>query len=165
MRLEQLKRKKLDAIQDNTDAARKKGRSIAEEEVAGGDDNEGEDQESEDDDSEPYANLLDDLKKDCDDKKVNTFGTGGTVDYALPYKFDFDIQEFKFNTGFYDPEKSAKFRGDKKHESSAAQDKANCFVPTDSFPKNVRTMIDDLMSGPNAIMKLLLVWKCGMFVI
>ena len=114
-RLEQLKRKKLHAIQDKTENARVKGRSLAEaqQQAAGGQSDSDEDADvadMSDDESETemYSNLLADLQKDCDESKVNMFWEGATIDFSSPYKFAFDVAEF--NTSAFDMVKSERFR-------------------------------------------------------
>ena len=134
-RLEQLKRKKLTAIQDKTEDARVKGRSLAEvqQQAAGGQSDSDEDADAaagmSDAESEPemYSNLLADLQKDCDESKVNMFVDGATVDFSSPYKFAFDVA--KFNTSAFNMVKSERFRENKKNECEAMQDRVDAFLP------------------------------------
>ena len=162
-RLEQLKRKKLHAIQDKTEGARIKGRSLAEvqQQAAGGQSDSDEDagvadMSDAESETEMYANLLADLQKDCDESKVNMFGEGATVDFSSPYKFAFDVAEF--NTSAFAMVKSERFRENKKNECDAMQDRVDGFFPLSHFPQNVQGLIDDLMAGPKAAMEKLLIF-------
>lgn len=146
-RLAQLKRKKLDAIEDKAEDARKKGRKTAEETAA--DANAESDQESSD--SELAASFVDNLHKLADNE------VGMFLDYFdcfKPCKKVFEINDLKLGK-LYDQLGSRNSRSQMNPED-ATNHKSQVFLQSEVFPENLRPCIDTLMYGPQIVQEKLL---------
>lgn len=167
-RLKELKRKKKEAIQDKTDEARKKGRGMAEKEVAeDGEESEAEEKGEDDqsdasssastDSDDNYQKLLHDVEENFEEKKLDMFhyydakkSEFQTFDPISPTKFFVDITDLDTHK-LYNRDKSAKYRV--ANQSGAIHERSNVFFPIESYPESIRCLIEQLMEGPNQAME------------